>query len=87
MSKGPEIKLATVPKLTGKTEAEAMEALEAVGLKGSVSGKKHSELPIGQVLEQSHNYGVQVEVGTEITFVLSEGPEADVAAKKRKLGH
>ena len=75
LSKGPEIKLATVPKLTGKTEAEAMEALEAVGLKGSVSGKKHSELPIGQVLEQSHNYGVQVEVGTEITFVLSEGPE------------
>lgn len=75
LSKGPETKLATVPKLTGKTEAEAMEALEAVGLKGSVSGKKHSELPVGQVLEQSHNYGVQVEVGTEITFVLSEGPE------------
>ena len=75
LSKGPETKLATVPKLAGKTEAEALAALEEVGLKGSVSGRKHSELPAGQVVEQSHNYGVQVEVGTEITFVLSEGPE------------
>ena len=75
LSKGPETKLATVPKLTGKTEAEAMSALEEVGLKGSVSGRKHSELPAGQVIEQSHNYGVQVEAGTEITFVLSDGPE------------
>ena len=75
LSKGPETKLGTVPKLTGMTEEQAMKALEEAGLTGSVGGTKNSELPAGQVVEQSHSYGVQVEAGTEITFVLSEGPE------------
>ncbi len=75
LSKGPETKLGTVPKLTGMTEEQAMAALKEAGLTGSVSGTKHSDLPAGQVVEQSHSYGVQVEEGTEITFVLSDGPE------------
>ncbi len=76
LSKGAETKLGTVPKLTGMTEEQAMKALKEAGLTGSVSGTKNSDLPAGQVVEQSHSYGVQVEEGTEITFVLSDGPEA-----------
>ncbi len=76
ISKGPETKLSTVPKLIGMTEEEALAALEEAGLTGSVSGTKNSELPAGQIVEQSHSYGVQVEAGTEITFVVSAGPEA-----------
>ncbi len=76
ISRGPEIKLSTVPKLTGLTEEEALNKLKENGLTGSVSGTAHSaSVPEGQVIEQSHNYGVRVEQGTEITFKVSLGPE------------
>ena len=76
ISKGPEVKLSTVPKLTGLTEAEALNKLKESGLTGSVNGTAHSStVPEGQIIEQSHSYGVRVEVGTEITFKVSLGPE------------
>lgn len=52
LSKGPETKLGTVPKLTGMTEEQAMAALKEAGLTGSVSGTKHSDLPEGQVVNR-----------------------------------
>lgn len=75
ISKGKEIKTATVPDLYNKTEEEAMKALQNAGLKGKVSGTKESDtVKKGSVISQSHSEGTQVDVNTTITFVISSGP-------------
>lgn len=72
VSKGPE--KAVVPKLVGLKEKKAKEALEEVGLKGSVK-KEYSDSPKGEVISQEVDSGEEVDKGTTITFVVSKGAE------------
>lgn len=75
ISKGKEKKTVSVPDLYKKTEAEAIKALESVGLKGKASGTMESDtVEKGCVVSQSHSQGTQVDANTTITFVLSSGP-------------
>lgn len=76
ISKGKEVKDATVPDLSGCTEAEALKKLKDAGLSGSVESYDYNDkVEKGKVISQSHNYGVRVEEGTKITFHISLGPE------------
>lgn len=76
ISKGKEVKTTTVPNLEGATEAEALKKLKDANLAGSASSSEHNDtVPKGKVIRQSHNYGMRVEEGTKITFVISLGPE------------
>ena len=76
VSKGADVKYATVPGLTGKTRAEAETALKNAGLAvGSITEKYSSEVTSGLVISQSHPSGTSVEEGVTVDFVVSKGPE------------
>ena len=64
-----------VPEVVGLTEADAREALEAVGLVvGEVEGR-YSEEPSGTVISQTPEPSVKVDVGTEVMLAVSKGTE------------
>lgn len=76
VSKGPEIKYATVPSLVGKTSGEAKAALEGAKLAGkAVEASEYSDVPAGTVISQSKDAGTEVEEGTTVEFVISKGPK------------
>lgn len=65
---------AVVPKVLGMTKKNAISALEKAGLKGKVS-LEYSDTKKGEVISQSVNSGEEVDEGTTITIVVSDGPE------------
>ena len=65
---------AIVPKLTGKTQEEAEEALKKAGLKGHAI-EKYSSVEAGKVIEQKTASGEQVDKDTVIEYVVSKGEE------------
>ena len=65
---------AVVPKLVGLTEEKALEELEKAGLKGSAK-TEYSDSPEGEVIKQDVDSGEEVDKGTTITFVVSQGEE------------
>ena len=65
---------ATVPNLFGMTKKQALDALEARGLKGSAKSE-YSDTEKGKVIFQTVNSDEEVDLGTTITFVVSKGPE------------
>ncbi len=75
VSNGPGT--ATVPDLEGLTTAQADEALEEAGLDSGPSSQAASEeVPEDRIISQSPAAGQEVETGTEVSFVVSTGPEA-----------
>jgi serine/threonine-protein kinase len=76
-----------VPDVTGRPEGEAVPALEAVGLTVSVDPERvfDDTVPEGSVVSQDPAPG-QVERGTTVRLVLSQGPELvtvpDVVARQ-----
>lgn len=76
ISKGAEIKLTTVPPLTGKTRAEAEVALQNANLGiGNITEEFSDTVTKGVVVSQSHASETEVEEGSKIDFVVSKGPE------------
>lgn len=74
VSKGAEKK--EVPKLEGKTAADAKKALEAAGFKDGGSTEEYSStVKEGYVISQSVKAGKKVDGGTSISYVVSKGPE------------
>lgn len=75
VSEGP--KPVEVPRLVGKTEEEARDALEEVDLElGEVTPEGSDEVEAGEVISQFPNAGQEVEPGTAIDLVVSSGPDA-----------
>lgn len=76
VSKGEEVKVATVPDLKGKTVTEAEGALTAVHLSlGNVSQEYSDSVPEGQVIRQSIASGTEVKEETKIDITISKGEE------------
>ena len=71
MSKGPEVKKVNVISYVGKTLEEAKAQLNGLVLAGV--SEVEDESPKGTILEQTLAAGTEVEEGTEIKFIISEG--------------
>ncbi len=64
----------TVPSLTGKTEKEALEALNALSIGGVKSGEQPSaDYAAGQIISQTPTEGTSVEKNTTVYYVVSSG--------------
>ena len=64
----------TVPSLTGKTEKEALEALNALSIGGVKSGEQPSaDYAAGQIISQTPTKGTSVEKNTTVYYVVSSG--------------
>lgn len=71
----------TVPDLTGLTEAEALAALEKVGLRGQAGASEHSDtVEPGRILRQDTAAGAEVDKGYLVTYVLSLGKDPAAVA-------
>ena len=62
----------TMPKLVGKTKADAEAALTAAGLKGEVE-EVNSEEPAGQVIAQETEEGTVLQRLTTVKYMVSAG--------------
>lgn len=75
VSKGPEIKVISVPNVTGMDRNTAEKTLQQAGLTASFAGEEYNDAPAGQVFYQSVSSGTQVEEGTTVEFWVSLGEE------------
>lgn len=79
VSKGAEVKVATVPDLKDKNVADAEAALIQVNLKlGNVSQEYSDSVPEGLVIRQSIAEGTEVKEDTAIDITISKGAEPKV---------
>lgn len=70
---------ATVPDLTGMSQAEAESALTAVGLiVGEVTEEYNATVAYGDVIRQSPAAGAAVAPGSAVALVISRGEATDV---------
>lgn len=76
VSQGPTSTTVTVPKVEGLTQADAIEKLTAVKLKGTVV-PINSDKPEGTVVSQSVAPNTTVSIGTEIVLRVSTGNVVD----------
>jgi eukaryotic-like serine/threonine-protein kinase len=64
-----------IPDVTGRTEAEARDALREAGLKvGGVTQAADPTVPVGLVVSQAPAAGGDVSEGSSVAFVVSTGP-------------
>jgi len=78
-SLGPELSFVLVPDIVGASEMEARRILEGNGLVVDLelSTRAHNDaIPAGNIVSQSIPEGTQVETGTRISYVISDGPLA-----------
>lgn len=76
VSAGSGKEKATMPDLTGKTEEEARRMVSELGMTVTGVSEEYSDtVPAGGVCKQSYTTGSVIKDGSEITLVLSMGPE------------
>ena len=76
VSKGPDVKYTTVPKVVGKTKEEAEAAIKSANLSvGNVSEKFSDEVEKGKVITQGLSAGDEVAESTKMDISVSKGPE------------
>ena len=74
VSLGPE--RFAVPVLTGLTEAEAVEALTAAGLRaGDISNEWDAVIPSGEVVSSTPGAGEELKADSTVDLVISKGPQ------------
>ncbi|MFV0632986.1 Stk1 family PASTA domain-containing Ser/Thr kinase [Demequina sp.] len=67
-----------VPDVTGKGRADAERELGTAGLRFTYGAEQYSnDIPAGSVISQNPNGGTQVAPDTQVTLVLSLGPEPE----------
>lgn len=68
--------LAGLPDVTGMNQQQATDALEDLGLEVAIAKANDEAVPAGQAIavEAEVNAEGQVEVGSEVTLVVSDGP-------------
>jgi serine/threonine-protein kinase len=85
VSRGP--RLARVPVLVGTTRQVAVQQLRARGLTPEVS-EEESSAPAGEVIRQSPSAGAELERGSTVAVVVSQGEEQpsvpNVIGKERR---
>ena len=62
-----------VPNVVGRTQAQAMSALNDVGLKSSVEEENSLTVDSGEVISQNPSGGIKVAIGTTVTITVSTG--------------
>jgi eukaryotic-like serine/threonine-protein kinase len=77
VSSGP--KQASVPEVTGETQADATATLAAAGLKVSVSKREVAEPAAGTVISQAPAAGTRLKVGDQVTIVVAQALEQTAA--------
>jgi beta-lactam-binding protein with PASTA domain/predicted Ser/Thr protein kinase len=76
-SSGPE--QVEVPDVSGRSEDEARNALEAAGLRAEASQEESTEQEPGTVLRQEPGGGARVDKGSSVAIVVAQAPpEEDV---------
>lgn len=73
VSDGPE--QVTVPSLTGRTRAQAEQAVVDAGLKVGQVTQEYSSDPVGTVIDQDPSPGTKVPQGSSVDILISKGPE------------
>ncbi len=76
VSNGKETVLAIVPSIVGKTESEAADAISAANLVGAPSYDFSDDVPAGEVISQSPDADTQLEEGSTVSYVISNGKES-----------
>ena len=77
ISNGPEIKTVIMPNLIGKTRWAAADQLEALGLNlMPIIYVSSNEFAEGEVVSQTVDPGLEVEMHTKVYLTVSTGPEA-----------
>lgn len=71
---GEEAQAVTVPDVVGSEEDAAEKSIEDAGLKVEVERQPDPTVPQGQVISQDPAAGQQVDLGSTVTIVVSEGP-------------
>ena len=75
VSKGPEIKKVTVPKVVGWNSSDASNELKKVGLRVSISEENNDTVEAGKVISQDQNG--EVNEGTVVNIVVSKGKKVE----------
>lgn len=76
VSKGEEpVEKVEVPDITGKTEVDAIAALEATSLYAGDRKEEYSDEPAGTVISQDIAGGNKIEVGGSVGYTVSKGKE------------
>ena len=76
LSKGPEPP-ATVPSVTGQTQAAVSSAIMGAGLVvGTVTQAYSATVPLGCVISQAPPAGASVSPGSAVDLVVSQGPQS-----------
>jgi serine/threonine-protein kinase len=74
-----------VPDVTGQAEADATAALRAEGFTVAVRREASDDVEEGRVISQSPEGGGQAASGSEVTIVVSSGPEQVTVPSLRRL--
>ncbi len=69
-----EVEKVTVPDVVGRTETEAISAINGVGLVSARSETTSVTVPAGSVVSQDPIGGVTVDPGSTVNIVVSTGP-------------
>ncbi|MBO5129270.1 MAG: Stk1 family PASTA domain-containing Ser/Thr kinase [Oscillospiraceae bacterium] len=75
VSSGPAIEMAKMDNLVGKKEGVALKLLDNLGFKDVEVEYEFSDKDQGIVLEQSAEAGVEIDITTKITLIVSKGTE------------
>lgn len=84
LSSGPAETVLTVPELEGKTEAEAKEELEKLGLLATVTTQNSDSVESGHIIGLDPKAGTQVDKGDTVALTVSSGPAASPAPESGK---
>ncbi len=66
----------TVPSVIGKTQTEALDALQGTGLIiGNITSSFNATVPVGQIVSQDPTGGAEASKGSPVALVVSKGPQ------------
>ena len=71
----PDIEQVEVVDVVGQSIGDAQRALDAAAFTYTVSHAYHNDLEAGKIIEQTPKAGGSVEVGSNVSLVVSNGPE------------
>jgi serine/threonine-protein kinase len=64
-----------MPAVVGENEAEAVAKLRAAGLRPSTQSQPSARVPAGTVISTNPSAGIELQVGSGVTVVVSSGPQ------------
>jgi serine/threonine protein kinase/beta-lactam-binding protein with PASTA domain len=86
VSTGPETKMVQVPNVVNDEEADAEKEIEDAGLIVKKEFETSDDVDAGRVISVSPDAGTEVEEGSEVTIVVSTGPETKMVPVPKLVG-